>query len=266
MNPKLSIIIPAYKQSLKAGNSIRLSIIIPAYNEEKNLKKGVLTPLFDYLKTVDFSYELLIVDDGSSDGTVEELKVQTKDKENIRIIENPHGGKANTVIAGVLEAKGDIALFSDLDQATPIREIEKFLPKFEEGFDIVIGSRHGRKGAPLMRKLAAWGFSVLRGIILGLPFEDTQCGFKAFNKTSREAIFPKIKGEWGVLHFKGGAVNAGFDVEVLYIAKKLGFKIAEVPVEWNYVDTERVQVVKDAAAAIYDMIRIRLNDIAGKYH
>ena len=244
---------------------IFLSVVVPAYNEQTNFINGKLEAVYDYLRKQDYTFELVLVDDGSSDGTVEELKVQTKDKENIRIIENPHGGKANTVIAGVLEAKGDIALFSDLDKATPIREIEKFLPKFEEGFDIVIGSRHGRKGAPLMRKLAAWGFSVLRGIILGLPFEDTQCGFKAFNKTSREAIFPKIKGEWGVLHFKGGAVNAGFDVEVLYIAKKLGFKIAEVPVEWNYVDTERVQVVKDAAAAIYDMLRIRCNDLKGKY-
>ena len=244
----------------------KLSIIIPAYNEEKNLKKGVLLEVFNYLKTIDFTYELLLVDDGSSDGTIAEIKSQIKGKDNVRVVENPHGGKAYTVITGLMEAKGEVALFTDMDQATPLKELEKFLPKFEEGFDIVIGSRHGRKGAPLMRKLAAWGFSVLRGIILGLPFEDTQCGFKAFNKTSREAIFPKIKSEWGVVHFKGGAVNAGFDVEVLYIAKKLGFQIAEVPVEWNYVDTERVQVVKDAAAAIYDMIRIRLNDIAGKYH
>jgi dolichyl-phosphate beta-glucosyltransferase len=102
-------------------------------------------------------------------------------------------------------------------------------------------------------------------LLLGLPFKDTQCGFKAFDKVSREAIFPKIKSEWGVLHSKGGAVNAGFDVEILYYAKKLGFKIAEMPVEWNYVGTERVQIVKDSLAAIYDMLRIRWNDLKGKY-
>ena len=129
----------------------------------------------------------------------------------------------------------------------------------------MIGSRTGRKGAPFIRKLSAWGFSFLRGVILGLPFSDTQCGFKAFNRQSIEKIIPKIKNEWGVVHFKGGAVNAGFDVELLYLAKKYGFKIAEVEVEWNYVDTERVQVIKDALAAIYDMLRIRWNDLMGKY-
>ena len=244
---------------------MKLSIIIPAYNEEKNIRKGVLDEVWDYLKTVDFEYELLFVDDGSSDGTIEEIKSQMRGKDNVRLIENPHGGKAYTVITGLLEAKGDIALFTDMDQATPLREVEKFLPKFEAGEDIVIGSRAGRKGAPLVRKIMAWGFAFCRKIILGLPYQDTQCGFKAFNKISREAIFPKIKKEWGVLHFRGGAVNAGFDVEVLYLALKKGFQIAEVPVEWNYVDTERVQVVKDAAAAVYDMVRIRWNDLRGKY-
>ncbi|MCL4366445.1 hypothetical protein M1437_04420, partial [Patescibacteria group bacterium] len=128
-----------------------------------------------------------------------------------------------------------------------------------------IGSRHGRAGAPALRKLSAWGFSFLRKIILGLPFEDTQCGFKAFNQESIQRIIPRIKGEWGVLHTEGGAVNAGFDVEILYLAKKYGFKIAEVGVEWNYVDTERVQVLKDALAALYDMFRIRWNDLKRKY-
>lgn len=244
---------------------IKLSVVIPAYNEAQNLKKGVLNEVWEYLETKDFEYEVLIVDDGSKDQTVELVKEQIKSKKNFRLIENPHGGKAITVMTGLLQSKGEIDLFTDMDQATPIQEIEKLLPEFKKGFDIVIGSRAGRKGAPLVRKLAAWGFSILRGIILGLPFSDTQCGFKTFNRKSIETIFPKIKDEWGVVHFKGGAVNAGFDVEVLYIAKKLGFKIEEVPVEWKYVDTERVQVIKDAAAAIYDMLRIRWNDLRGKY-
>jgi len=153
-----------------------------------------------------------------------------------------------------------------MDQATPLSEVEKFFPKFDEGFDIVIGSRHGRKGAPFIRKLSAWGFSILRGIILGLPYNDTQCGFKAFKKEVVEKIVPKIKSEWGVVHFKGGAVNAGFDVELLYLAIKYGYKTAEIPVQWNYVDTERVQLIKDALATIYDMIRIRVNDLKGKYN
>lgn len=247
-------------------NTVKLSIIIPAYNEEKNLKNGALLQVEDYLKTVDYSYEVLIVDDGSSDKTVELIEAKIKNKKNFSLIKNKHQGKAMTVMTGLLESTGGIAVFTDMDQATPISEIEKFLPKFKDGYDIVIGSRTGRKGAPLIRKLSAWGFAVLRGVILGLPFKDTQCGFKAFNRKSIETIFPKIKDEWGILHTKGGAVNAGFDVEVLYVAKKYNFKIAEVPVVWNYVDTERVQVVKDALAAIYDMLRIRVSDLRGKYN
>lgn len=242
-----------------------LSVVIPAYNEERNLKKGVLEEVGKFLGTLGFDFEVIIVDDGSSDQSVEITKKFLLEHKKFRLIQNPHGGKANTVMTGMLEAKGEIVLFTDMDQATPINQLEKFLPEFKRGLDIVIGSRQGRAGAPFIRKLSAWGFSVLRAIILGLPFKDTQCGFKAFSKQTIDKIIPKIKNEWGVVHFKGGAVNAGFDVELLYLAKKYGFKIAEVPVEWNYVDTERVQVVKDAMAAIYDMFRIRWNDLTGKY-
>ena len=243
----------------------KLSVVIPSYNEEKNLNKGVLNEVSSYLEKSKLDYEVIVVDDGSSDNTREIVKKFISKSARFKLIENSHGGKAIAVMTGMLKSVGDIILFTDMDQATPINQFDKFIPKFEEGFDIVIGSRQGRKGAPMVRKLSAWGFSVLRSIILGLPFKDTQCGFKAFKKEAVEKIIPRVKSEWGVLHFKGGAVNAGFDVELLYLAKKYNFKIAEVPVEWNYVDTERVQVIKDAAAAIYDMIRIRVNDLKGKY-
>lgn len=243
----------------------KLSVVIPSYNEAGNLKKGVLKDVKGYFDKSKIDYEVIVVDDGSSDDSVSIVKKFTTQNSNFRLIQNSHGGKANAVMTGMSEATGEIILFTDMDQATPINQIEKFFPKFTEGFDIVIGSRHGREGAPAIRKLAAWGFSVLRGIILGLPFNDTQCGFKAFSISVVKRIIPKIKSEWGVVHFKGGAVNAGFDVELLYLAKKYGFNIAEVDVEWKYVDTERVQVVKDALAAIYDMLRIRWNDLRGKY-
>ncbi len=245
--------------------NINLSVVIPAYNEERNLKREVLDEVLDFLKIFGLSYEIIIVDDGSTDETKEVVKKYILKDKRLRLLEIPHGGKANAVMTGMLKAKGNIVLFTDMDQATPIDQLEKFIPKFEQGFDIVIGSRHGRKGAPIIRKLAALIFSVLKRVILGLHFRDTQCGFKAFTKKAIEKIIPKIKHEWGVLHFRGGAVNAGFDVEVLFLAKKYGFKIAEIDVEWKYVDTERVQVVKDALAAIYDMLRIRVNDLRGKY-
>lgn len=244
---------------------MKLSVVIPSYNESKNLKRGVLEGVANYLKGLWFEYEVIIVDDGSSDDSAELVKEYIQKNNKFRLIQNSHGGKANAVMTGMIQSSGEIVLFTDMDQATPINQLDKFLPKFKEGFEIVIGSRAGRRGAPVMRKLAALVFSILRGIILGLPFKDTQCGFKAFKKEVVEKIVPKIKGEWGVVHFRGGAVNAGFDVELLYLAKKYGFKIAEVPVEWNYVDTERVQVIKDAAAAVYDMFRIRINDFKGKY-
>ena len=246
-------------------NNIKLSVVIPSYNEEINLNKGVLEEVEKYFKGVKYLYEVIIVDDGSTDGSVPLIGKIVSRNNNFRLIEKEHGGKAAAVMTGLLESKGEIGLFTDMDQATPISEIRKLIPKFEQGYDIVFGSRHGREGAPFLRKLAAWGFAVIRNILLGLPFKDTQCGFKAFNRNAIDSIFPKIKNEWGVVHFRGGAVNAGFDVEVLYLAKKLGFQIAEVEVRWSYVDTERVQVVKDSAAAIYDMLRIRWSDLLGKY-
>lgn len=244
---------------------MKISVIIPSFNEEENLNRGVLVQVGNYLEKSELNYEVLVVDDGSTDGSRNLVRDYNRKNQKFKLIENNHGGKAIAVITGMEKAVGDIVLFTDMDQATPIDQLEKFLPKFKNGFDIVIGSRTGRKGAPLIRKLAAWGFSVLRNLILGLSYKDTQCGFKAFSKKSINKILPKIKNEWGIIHFKGGAVNAGFDVELLYLSKKYGFKIAEVEVEWNYVDTERVQVVKDALAAIYDMIRIRVNDLKGKY-
>lgn len=253
----------------------KLSIIIPAYNESENLKQGVLSEIYSYLTKQKYPYEVLIVDDGSTDDTVTQVKEFIKNKPAFKLIENTHGGKALTVITGLLKSRGDIALFTDMDQATPISEIEKFFPKFKKGYDIVIGSRHGRKGAPILRKLMAWGFATFRNLMLGLPFKDTQCGFKAFNKKSREEIFGRMLNNWNQktlfpfgnrAKIKGAAVNAGFDVETLFIAKKLGFKIKEVPVEWHHVGTERVQLVKDSFDAIEDIFRIKINDFKKKYH
>src|SRR3989338_867808 len=126
----------------------KISIIIPAYNEEKNLKRGVLSEVGNYLEQLKIDYEVIIVDDGSSDASVEIIKKYISKNRNFRLIQNQHGGKAIAVTTGMLAGEGEIILFTDMDQATPISQVEKFMPKFEEGYEIVIGSRHGRQGAP----------------------------------------------------------------------------------------------------------------------
>lgn len=248
------------------NNKIKLSVIIPAYNESENLNNGVLDEVYNYLKRQEFTYEVLIVDDGSKDNTVQLVKKYIEDKASFKLIENTHSGKAITVMTGMLKASGQIVLFTDMDQATPINQIEKLLPKFDEDYDIVIGSRSGREGAPLIRKVVAWGFASLRNIIIGLPFKDTQCGFKVFNQKAVLSVFPKVLKIWQSIKSSGkAAVNAGFDIETLFIAKKMGLKIAEVPVGWRFVGTERVQVIRDSLEALKDMLRIKLVDMGGKY-
>ncbi len=243
---------------------VKLSVIIPAYNEEVNLEKGVLNQVSDYLSAQDYDYEVLVVDDGSTDQTVKLVNQFIKNNPKFRLIESPHGGKAVTVMTGLLEAKGEVILFTDTDQATPLSQVEHFWPKFDQGFDIVIGSRAGRKGAPLIRQIYSLGFVIIRTLILGLPFRDTQCGFKAFNQTAVHSIFPKLLPAWREMTAGGAAVNAGWDSEVLFIAWSKGLKISEVPVEWHHVGSKRVGI-SAALEAIKDMIRIRVNSWQGRY-
>jgi len=242
-----------------------LSIIIPAYNEEGNIKDGALKAVNDYLIKRKYSWEVLIVDDASKDETVKLAEAFAKKHSGFRVLKEPHRGKGGTVIAGVLSAKGEIVLFTDMDQATPISQIEKFIPKFKDGHDIVIGSRAGRKGAPILRKIMAGGFVFLRTIILGLPYKDTQCGFKALNKNAAKKVFKRMKIFSEKTKAEGAAVTAGFDLELLYIARKLKLKVAEVPVVWHHKGTKRVSVVKDSWQGLRDMILVRTNALLGKY-
>lgn len=246
-------------------NNLKLSVVIPAFNESVNIQRGSLDEVETYLAKQKYYYEVLIIDDGSTDETVSLIERKIKNKKDFKLIRNPHGGKAIAVMSGLLEAKGQIVLFTDMDQATPLQEVEKFWKKFDEGFDIVIGSRQGRKGAPMLRKIAAYCFANIRNIILGLPYIDTQCGFKAFTNQAVQEIFPTLSTYWKKIKESGAAVNAGFDVEMLFLAKKKNLKIAEVVVDWHHVGTERVQIIKDSIEAIKDVLRIRLNDWTGKY-
>ncbi len=246
-----------------------LSVVIPAYNEERNLRKGVLEDVYTYLRKQKYTWEVLIVDDGSSDMTPAITSDFAKKHKGFRVMNEIHRGKGGTVVAGMLEAKGEIVLFTDMDQATPIYELEKILPQFKKGFDIVIGSRSGRKGANAIRKVMAYGFMTLRTIILRLPFRDTQCGFKAFRKEAIKPVFERMKVFKDGQVSQGSAVTAGFDLELLYIARKLGYKIAEVSVEWEEKGDRGnfgVNPIKDSWDGLRDLLRVRVNALVGKYN
>jgi len=242
-----------------------LSIVVPAYNEEFNLRTGVLDSMYSYLIKQKYTWEILFVDDGSTDNTLKVANEFAKGHKNFIVLPEPHRGKGGTVIAGMLKAVGKIILFTDTDQATPIDQIEKILPKFENKFDVVIGSRHGREGAPMIRKIMAYGFSFLRTLVLQLPFKDTQCGFKAFSSEASKKIFTRLKIFDDKIRVNGASVTAGFDLEILYIARKLGYKIAEVPVEWHHKEGTKVNPIKDSIEGLRGLFLVRINAFRGKY-
>ena len=242
-----------------------LSVVIPAYNEEKSLKAGNLSKVYEYLKSQSYPWEVVVVDDGSTDSTLKLAKVLAGRFPGFRVLGEPHRGKGGAVIAGMLKAKGDIVLFTDMDQATPINELREVLPKFDAGYDIVIGSRSGRQGAPFIRKVMAYGFSALRFLVLRLPYKDTQCGFKAFNRHATREIFRRMKVFSERMRTKGSSVTAGFDLEILYLARKLGLKVAEIAVEWHHKEGTKVNPLKDSWEGFRDLIRVRINALTGKY-
>jgi dolichyl-phosphate beta-glucosyltransferase len=169
----------------------------------------------------------------------------------------------------MLQAKGEYRLFTDMDQATPIEEVDKLLPFLEsKEYDVVIGSRDSeRKGAPAIRLFISMCSVILRKYIVGLrEISDTQCGFKMFTGSATEDIFSRYKKlKHGFEKIKGTAITFGSDIELLYLAKKHGYKIKEVQVEWLHVETRRVNPVKDSIQGVLDLIRIRRNILAGKY-
>ncbi len=233
-----------------------------------NLQKGVLEKVKSYLTRKKISYEVLVVDDGSSDGSVEFIKEFIKKNKNFSLIQNPHFGKAGAVTTGMLKAQGEYILFTDMDQATPIEEVDKLLPYFHEGYDIVIGSRNGeRKGAPITRIVISRSAIFLRRMIVGLEgISDTQCGFKMFRYDVAQKLFTKINTIHNGFHkIDGSSVTAGFDMELLYLATVLGYKIKEVHVKWLYVETRRVNPIDDSIKGLLDLLRIKKNALSGKY-
>lgn len=232
-----------------------ISIVIPAYNEEKRLP-ATLAKVKEYLAATSWEFtEIVVVDDGSRDGTVEVAR-----KAGVRVLQNPgNRGKGFSVRHGMLEAKGDWLLFSDADLSTPIEELEKLWTALEsEHAQAAIGSRDLDRSLigvrqPLFREMGGRFFNLVIRMVTGLPFHDTQCGFKLFEGAAAREIFRRQLVE-----------RFGFDVEILFIGQHLGCRTLEVPVRWNDVAGTKVKMT-GAIAAFLDPLKVRWNSLAGKY-
>jgi dolichyl-phosphate beta-glucosyltransferase len=249
-------------------NKPYLSVVIPCYNEENNLKRGVLDEVKKYLKKQLYPWEVIISDDGSTDKILDFLEKYCQKNPNFILLKNPHGGKPFAVRAGIKKASGKIVLFTDMDQSTPIKEVEKLLPFFEKNYDVVIGSRGlERKGFSLFRRLASRVFRLFRKALLLKEINDTQCGFKAFKNRVAKDLFSQLLIFKNPAKIKGWRVGA-FDVELLFIAQKRGYKIAEVSVEWKDKDIARGKqrkFLKESWMMLKEILRVKINDLKGLY-
>jgi dolichyl-phosphate beta-glucosyltransferase len=250
-----------------------LSVIIPCYNEEKNLKRGVLGEVHQYIATQDFPWEVIIVNDESTDGSRDLIERFIQGAEGFWLHDIPHGGKPVAVWAGIQKAAGEIVLFTDMDQSTPIGELDKLLPWYESGFDVVIGSRGtSREGFSPIRQLGSWVFRAFRRLFLLPDISDTQCGFKSCRREVALAVFPRLQ------FFKQEGKPAGwkvsaYDVELLYLFDKAGHAMKEIEVEWRNRDESDTKdqsghlarYIKESLEMAREVIRVRLNQLRGLY-
>ena len=235
------------------------SIVIPAYNEGERIG-ATLEKVTAYLEKMGWRAEVIVVDDGSRDATAEIVRGWARKNPVIRLLENPgNRGKGYSVRHGMLEASGEILLFTDADLSSPIYEAEKLIAALLRGADIAIGSRwvdaHMQtERQPLYRQFFGRIYNLLLPVILGLHFKDTQCGLKAFTAPAARAIFPRLRiDRWG------------FDPEILFLAVKAHMTIAEVPVEWGHDNRSKINPITDGFHMFTEMLRIRQFDLTGKY-
>lgn len=247
---------------------MKISLIIPCYNEETNLQKGVLDKIGNFTQNDSRFAEVLIVDDGSTDKSLDIINRRyVKNFPKIKLIKNPHQGKAYAVITGIKKAQGDHVAFSDIDLATPLEELEKLIKEVPSGFPIIIGSRSSqRRGAPILRKIMALGGMIIRNFIIGIKgVKDTQCGFKLFKKSAALDIIKRLQVFGNQKEVVGSSVSAAFDMEFLFLATKLKYRIKEVPVIWKHVETKNVNFIKDSIETLRDIFRIKYLDLTGAY-
>ncbi len=238
-----------------------ISIVIPAYNEEKRLPSALSAILAHLSGGAWRSTEVLVVDDGSTDGTVAVVEGYARSQPCVRLLKNPRNrGKGYSVRHGMLEARGDWILFTDADLSAPIEELDKLLAAAKErGAEIAIGSRAVDRSLivvhqSIFRETAGRLFNVIVRLLTGLPFHDTQCGFKLFRASAARQVFSKQRLE-----------RFGFDPEVLFIARRKGLRAVEAPVRWSHAEGTKVRMFGDSLNMFLDLFRIRWNGIRGRY-
>jgi glycosyltransferase involved in cell wall biosynthesis len=244
------------------GSAPELSVVIPAFNEEKRLG-ATLTRIREYFGSRSpalAGLEIIIVDDGSSDGTARVAQEYARASQCIRVLSNPgNRGKGYSVRRGMLEARGRIALLTDADLSSPIEECERLFAAVRDGRDIAVGSRALDRSLidvhqSRFREVAGIIFNGFVRLVTGLAIEDTQCGFKAFRMPACRVIFEQQR-----------IAGFGFDPEVLFLAQRHGLSIAEVPVRWSHDPATKVHVFRDSVLMLQDLMRVRLNSILGRY-
>ena len=233
-----------------------LGIIIPAYNEAARIE-ATLDGLSTYLRMKPWTWEIVVVDDGSGDTTADVVDRFSATEPRVRVQREPHRGKGGAVRAGFLASRAAYRFLCDADLSMPAHELDRFMPPAIEA-DIAIGTREGagarRVGEPLHRHLAGRAFNTLVRTLLVPGTQDTQCGFKMFTAAAADAIFPQVT-------VSGWA----FDIEVLYLARRRGLQVREVPVEWHFRADSRVSMVRDSVGMVAELLRIRARAWRGAY-
>jgi glycosyltransferase involved in cell wall biosynthesis len=237
----------------------QLSIVIPAYNESARIEK-TLERVMSCVAEQGWDAEVLVVDDGSKDDTASVVKRWMERHPRLHLVQNPgNRGKGYSVRNGLLQAAGDVVMFTDADLSAPMEEAERLLAAIADGADVAIGSRWMDRTRqtihqPLYRQFFGRCFNWITRSVMGLPFKDTQCGFKAFKRSAAQVIFRLQTIErWG------------FDPEILFIARKLKYVIREVPVTWGHDERSRMSYLKDGMKMLEEMAMIRANSLAGRY-
>jgi glycosyltransferase involved in cell wall biosynthesis len=245
-----------------------LSLIIPAYNEARTICQ-TLTAVWDYLSAQAYPFDVLLVDDGSTDDTRALAERFAETHPQVRVYSIPHAGKAVALRQGLTEATGDLVVFTDADLATPLPYIEEFRDRARTGCDIVIGSREGptaqRIGEPAYRHVMGRIFNLLVRALLLRDIHDTQCGFKLFRRPVVEVLLHKTRLYSTPGTSVSGARVTAFDVEMLVVARRHGFNICVVPVVWTYGSNSKVNPVRDTLNNLFDVLHVKANDLRGRY-